>query len=60
MNRPMTDSNTPKDKGLLERLAEKLNPPGHDVTDDELTDPGANIEEEKYDDRPHDPNRPAQ
>jgi hypothetical protein len=31
------------DEGLLERIAKAIDPPGRDVSDDELIDPGSNI-----------------
>ena len=46
MNRTSNDNvpdNGKKDEGMLERIAEAIDPSGADVTDDELIDPGANI-----------------
>lgn len=41
-----------EDEGLLERIASKVDPDGTVVSDDEIMDPGANIQ-----DRPTDKNR---
>lgn len=49
-----------KDEGILEKIANTIDPAGTDVTDDEIMDPGANIrdfpeEQEKENRNP--PNR---
>ena len=46
MNRkPADNSHTGqgKDDGALEKMAQFINPPSREVTDDELADPGNNI-----------------
>lgn len=46
MNRKPIDSHQTgqgKDDGALEKMAQLINPPSREVTDDELADPGNNI-----------------
>jgi hypothetical protein len=46
MTRPHGDTNTgrqDKDKGALEKLANLVEPPSRDVSDEEIFDPGSNI-----------------
>ena len=46
MNRKPVDSpetGQSKDDGALEKMAQFINPPSREVTDDELADPGNNI-----------------
>ena len=35
------------DKGMLERIANTIDPPSRDISDDELLDPGSNIPNSK-------------
>jgi hypothetical protein len=40
-----SDNDEKKDEGKLEKIAKAIDPPGTDVSDDELIDPGANTRE---------------
>ncbi|GAB3538043.1 hypothetical protein GCM10027343_02770 [Noviherbaspirillum agri] len=41
-----TDTKQGKDDGVLEKIANTIDPSGQDVSDEELSDPGANIRDE--------------
>lgn len=46
MNRNTSDTSkgaTGKDDGMLEKLAQTIDPPSREISDEELADPGANI-----------------
>ncbi len=43
------ESKQGKDEGVLERLAQTIDPPSREISDDELSDPGANIPASKPD-----------
>jgi hypothetical protein len=49
MNRNPDKPDQDKDKGTLEKLAEAIDPPGREISDDELIDPGKNIPDVKPD-----------
>lgn len=44
MNRG-ADTKQGKDDGMLEKIARTIDPSGREISDDELIDPGANIED---------------
>lgn len=49
MNRHMNrgaDKKQGKDEGMLEKIADTVDPSGREISDDELIDPGANIKDE--------------
>jgi hypothetical protein len=41
--KPEQDQGKRNEKTFLEKVAELIDPPGREITDDELLDPGANI-----------------
>jgi hypothetical protein len=54
MNRNADKPDQEKNKGMLEKMAEVINPPGREISDDELIDPGKNIPDSRPDPlRPH-------
>ncbi|GIZ52844.1 hypothetical protein [Noviherbaspirillum aridicola] len=49
MNRNANDAGTGKggkNEGMLEKLAQAVDPPGREISDEEILDPGANIPRE--------------
>lgn len=49
MNRNTDKPDQEKDKGTLEKIAQVIDPPGREISDDELIDPGKNIPDTKPD-----------
>lgn len=49
-----------EEDGMLEKLANKIDPAGIGVTDDEIMDPGANIRDFPPDQKPENRNPPNQ
>lgn len=47
-----------EEDGMLEKLANKIDPAGTGVTDDEIMDPGANIRDFSPDQKPENRNPP--
>jgi hypothetical protein len=43
MNRNADKPDQQQDKGMLEKIADVIDPPGREISDDELIDPGKNI-----------------
>lgn len=49
-----------KDEGMLEKIANKIDPAGTDISDDEIMDPGSNIRDFPEDQKKENRNPPNQ